>query len=260
VSVSASPAISGVARSTWRFALRAAARIIAAFVIYLGTQLAILTITDSPIWAALGGAIVTIPVFWFLGALSPHQGTMHFRRPDRSAWLWAVSLVYIWFSGQILVIWLTNTFPERGADFERHVEQLAATPVTMTLLLTIVLAPVAEELLMRGVLYREIRRGLRIPVWLAVTISSVIFAVMHGNITQIGCTLTLGAFLALAYEYTGLILVPITLHALYNILSTFVPADLIAPLATPALVIGFDTFALAMIVWLCAVCRFSGRR
>ncbi len=89
----------------------------------------------------------------------------------------------------------------------------------LALVAAVVLAPVAEELLFRGLLYRALRR--RRGVLGAVVVSSVAFAVVHLDVaaTQplalVGLTLV-GVVMALAYERTGGLLVPVAAHAAYN--------------------------------------------
>lgn len=240
-------------RMTKRLIVRAVGRSAIVFAGYIGTQLAVLAATGSPVWAALGGAAFTIPAYLLVHSTTGGWAAKRLLRvPRQSVWLWVLGLGVVWLGGQTLGLLLMEVFPESTEAYARRVEELAATPAVLTLTLTLLAAPVSEELLMRGVLYGEMRRSLRLPVWLAVSVSAVVFAVMHGNLLQIGTTLTLGAFLALAYEYTRSIWVPITLHGLFNVLSTFVPVSVVTPLATPLYVCSLNLVVLAGIAWLCA--------
>lgn len=89
----------------------------------------------------------------------------------------------------------------------------------LALVAAVLLAPVAEELLFRGLLHRALRRR-RGPV-AATVLSSALFAVVHLDVavTQplalVGLALV-GAVLALAYERSGGLLVPVAAHAAYN--------------------------------------------
>jgi membrane protease YdiL (CAAX protease family) len=98
---------------------------------------------------------------------------------------------------------------------------IAETPLQLLLavLAAVVLAPIAEELLFRGLLHRALRTRLRlIP---AALISSVLFAIVHVDVVLsqplalVGLTLV-GVVLAVAYERTGSLLVPIVIHAVHN--------------------------------------------
>lgn len=81
-------------------------------------------------------------------------------------------------------------------------------------ILAAVLAPLAEELIFRAGLFRFLRT--RLPRGLALALPALVFAVLHGNVLAIVPLFALGLFLALVYEQTGRISVPIIAHALFN--------------------------------------------
>lgn len=78
----------------------------------------------------------------------------------------------------------------------------------------IIVAPVGEELLFRGVLYGFIKqRGHpRLALW----ISAVLFAAVHGNAVGFLFFIFLSMILVALYEQTGNIFTPVLLHALFN--------------------------------------------
>ncbi|MDO4769062.1 MAG: type II CAAX endopeptidase family protein [Brachymonas sp.] len=93
------------------------------------------------------------------------------------------------------------------------------------------LAALGEEWLFRGLLFRSLRDGLArwlpLPVTsgIGMVASSALFAVVHvgdGQITQWPALFLMGVLLALAYEWTGSLLVPMLVHALNNTLALFV--------------------------------------
>lgn len=83
------------------------------------------------------------------------------------------------------------------------------------LLVACVLAPVYEELLFRAGLYRFCRQ--RLGRGWALVISSACFGALHGNWAGFLPLAMLGMGLALAYEATGSIRVPIIAHGLFNL-------------------------------------------
>jgi uncharacterized protein len=92
-----------------------------------------------------------------------------------------------------------------------------------------VAAPVAEELLFRGILFKGLRDGLRDrlgrggAVALAALLSGAIFGGAHlggGQDAFIPVLIALGVLLALAYEWSGTIYVPILIHAVNNAIAT----------------------------------------
>lgn len=83
------------------------------------------------------------------------------------------------------------------------------------LLVACVLAPIYEELLFRAGLYRFCRQ--RLGRGWALVISGASFGALHGNWAGFLPLAVLGAGLALAYEATGSIRVPIIVHGLFNL-------------------------------------------
>jgi membrane protease YdiL (CAAX protease family) len=78
-----------------------------------------------------------------------------------------------------------------------------------------ILGPVAEELFFRGILYGFLRRW---GVIVAVVFSTLIFVLCHPINSGIPVTRLLGGILfAVAYEISGSLMVPITIHALGNL-------------------------------------------
>lgn len=100
--------------------------------------------------------------------------------------------------------------------------------VAFALLFTVA-APVAEELLFRGVLFRSLRDGFlggmgkRSAVALGAIISGVIFGGIHvggGQDKFLPVLMVLGILLALAYQWSGTLYVPVAIHAINNALAT----------------------------------------
>jgi membrane protease YdiL (CAAX protease family) len=89
------------------------------------------------------------------------------------------------------------------------------TPGTGALVVHVVLlAPVAEELAFRGLIYRIFRRTM-LPL-AATVLSAVIFGLMHVDPGKAVWAFFLGLIVAVAYEQTRSILAPILIHALFN--------------------------------------------
>lgn len=83
------------------------------------------------------------------------------------------------------------------------------------LLVACVLAPLNEELIFRGVIYRFCRQ--RFGRGLALGVSGVLFGALHQNWAGFVPLALLGVALALAYERTGDLRVPVLAHALFNV-------------------------------------------
>jgi hypothetical protein len=78
----------------------------------------------------------------------------------------------------------------------------------------VVLAPVVEELIFRGVIFSGFKKNFR-PIW-AVILSALLFALFHLNPWQLGPTFLLGLLLGFVRLRTGSLLAAIFTHALHN--------------------------------------------
>ena len=69
------------------------------------------------------------------------------------------------------------------------------------------------RLFLYGVLKRYFGRGFGLVV------NALLFAAVHVHLPSFGPLFVLGSCLTLAYEWSGSILVPMTMHALFNFLT-----------------------------------------
>lgn len=85
---------------------------------------------------------------------------------------------------------------------------------TVLAIVAIVMAPLAEETLFRGILYPAIKQAgyPRLALW----ITSVAFAAVHGHAPSFLSLLVLALLLIWLYEYTQNLLAPIVAHACFN--------------------------------------------
>jgi uncharacterized protein len=81
--------------------------------------------------------------------------------------------------------------------------------------MAVAVAPAAEEVLFRGLLYPVLKR--RIGMSWAVAVSSLLFAVIHLNLMTFVPLLLLAGLLVWLYEYTGNLLAPVAAHAVFNL-------------------------------------------
>ena len=146
---------------------------------------------------------------------------------------------------------LTGTMVEKlfgpGA-FGRYQTTMQSNP-SIALLLSLVVAPIAEECLLRGFIYQQLRQSW--SFWTAWIVQAVIFAWMHGTLVHAVPTFLTALFLALVYEYTGSLRGPIGFHMAYNLLALlvggmYVPDILYAP--APWVIVLLDIICVAVMV------------
>lgn len=89
----------------------------------------------------------------------------------------------------------------------------------MDFVLMLLFAPICEELLMRGLLFRSLRNVY--SVLFAAVVSSFVFACMHGSFVHIFTGFLFGLFQAYLYQWTGRLFICILTHSVYNLLSIY---------------------------------------
>ena len=87
----------------------------------------------------------------------------------------------------------------------------------MIIVMAVALAPMAEEFMFRFFLYGVLKRYLGRLIGLIVNAS--LFAAVHTHLPSFGPLFVLGSCFTIAYEWSGSILVSMTMHALFNALT-----------------------------------------
>ena len=87
----------------------------------------------------------------------------------------------------------------------------------MIIILAVAIAPIVEEFVFRFFLYGVVRRYLGRAVGLAA--NSMLFAAVHAHVPSAVPLFVLGTCFTIAYEWSGSILVPMAMHALFNSLT-----------------------------------------
>jgi membrane protease YdiL (CAAX protease family) len=100
-----------------------------------------------------------------------------------------------------------------------------------TWLNAIVSAPIAEEVLFRGLVFRLLLEHL--AVWSALAVSALLFALIHlpywwlsgaaspaGLVINLGSIFAYGVFFALLYRWSGSLYAPLISHMLNNLVTS----------------------------------------
>jgi len=138
------------------------------------------------------------------------------RPAGTAAWRVGTGLLYAW-AAMPLVVGAYLVFQWLGVPVLQEPVKLirGRAPGWQALVfLTVVLAPVAEELCFRGLLYPALRR--RRSRLVAVVATSVAFGLVHPMPGTWVPLAVLGVFLAYATERTGSVLAPISAHMAFN--------------------------------------------
>ena len=135
-------------------------------------------------------------------------------------------LVFPMMMGMMLIVdVITAQIPTTGpiwGDLYQYFEEIMSSitgDFGFMLLMAVIMAPLLEEVIFRGIIQRGLIKGGMKPGY-AILIASVAFGLVHGNPWQfVGATL-LGIVMGVVYHKTKTLLLPILLHAFNNLIST----------------------------------------
>lgn len=111
---------------------------------------------------------------------------------------------------------LAKLFPSSEENYQETLSQLSETPM-ITLLQICILAPILEEILMRGFLLGGL--SLRYGKTTGLFLSSILFALLHFNMVQTLSAFVCGFVLGLLYLNTNSLFCCILAHTGYNLLA-----------------------------------------
>ena len=118
-----------------------------------------------------------------------------------------------------------------GAQHNSRLSRFAIPTDPATWLNAIISAPVAEEVLFRGLVFRLLLE--RLTVWSALAVSALLFALVHlpywwlsgvaspaGLVLRLGSIFAYGVFFALLYHWSGSLYAPLICHTLNNLVTS----------------------------------------
>lgn len=159
--------------------------------------------------------VITIPIeFLYYRRDYVLHTSFIFKKPQ---YLIAAIIVGLLVShGLSILISLINSGGALGTYTE--VEQVIySSDMPLVILRAVILAPLCEELIFRGLTFKRMREDANF--WVSAVISSAIFALYHMNVPQGIFAFLYGMLLCLLYDMFGNLWVPIIVHAAGNLLS-----------------------------------------
>lgn len=207
-----------------------------ALALYVGTAIAVGVATGDAILGAavsnVAAALLAITYRWRTTG-SPLAGPPHARAKTGAFWVTAsVALIVCWAAGQAAAMWLYSVLGSAGFDAVNEHQRESALP--LLLITAVLLAPLGEESLLRGIAYPALRKHW--PPLASAFVTAAVFSVLHGNVVQIVLTVPLGILLAFVYEAAQRLWPVIAMHVVFNLVGFVVPKTLVAAVANPAMV------------------------
>lgn len=130
-------------------------------------------------------------------------------------WFFFVSLVIImWYFSQFLACYVVKNVHD--PNYGNYANIVESNP-QLYAFVAIILAPLSEELLFRGLFYSILKKSFS-PV-AAGLMAACLFAVSHLTLVHLPVAFTFGFFLAFIYEFTGCLRYSVLAHMFSNLLS-----------------------------------------
>ncbi len=216
--------------------------------------------------------LVSYPVMFVFTALLVY---VRGKRPDavksrldrpvlRSSWYLFPLVMVLTFSASFVCDVFSMVLPQMPESIQKALESATGGNFWFNLLSVAVLAPVLEEWLCRGLVLRGLLTNGTKPV-LAIIVSALFFAIIHGNLWQAVPAFALGSLFGYVYYKTGSLKLTVLMHFTNNFISLVVsrceeigqtdgwmdimPAECYWVL--------FAVFALSLVVGICALSRLN---
>lgn len=127
-----------------------------------------------------------------------------------------VSLISVNVVSSFTVLWLKDVWPDLQPQETVKAFQESGGFMFRFLVIVaaVVIAPLSEEVLFRGVIYGVLKRYTDAPF--AALSSSLMFAVIHMHVGSLMPLWILAVLFCIAYELTGCLLAPMLLHMIFN--------------------------------------------
>ena len=163
----------------------------------------ILAGNDTVLWDILISAVIGIPILLYIYRKSTFGQSS--RCTDKKTGI----LLFLAGAG------LSLAFRELLAivgdlGYEQEVSTLLTGNILLEVLVLLILSPLFEELLFRGVIYERLKT--RMPIRAAVILSAVFFGLYHGNLSQGIFGFLMGIVLAWAMERYRTVTAPLLIH------------------------------------------------
>lgn len=126
---------------------------------------------------------------------------------------------------------------------------------------TVLLVPLTEEMVFRGMSHNTLRRGM--PLWVALLLQAAIFAAVHVLPLQMAYVFFAGFTIGLVYHWQGSFLAPLLVHISYNgvgVLLSLIPVEEPSAPVEPASPLALLPFLLVGAVLLASCLFFLYRR
>ncbi len=167
--------------------------------------------------AVIFAGVFSVLLYYLMFKRESFVSFYRFHKPTRSQVGWSALLGFaaVSLSG-VLIQLIAFVNPQSVEDFIEQFEDFSLGHPVAVFAAIVIVAPIFEEVLFRGVFFRLFERsGVRL-FW-TVILTSVLFGAFHLNLVQGVYAGVLGLLIALALVYTNSLWIPIIIHFANNL-------------------------------------------
>lgn len=177
--------------------------------------------TNLMVVATLASAVFSVPAYWIIwGRKKTAEDRLFFKekvlklKPFAMIVIAACGLYYL---ALLIVAVIAVVSPSTMYEYSEMMDTALGGSEMLAMLAAVILAPVNEECIMRGLILRNLQRFFSAPV--VIIIQAVMFGIFHGNWVQGLYVLPVGAALGYVAIRSRSVIPCIFMHLFYNSLS-----------------------------------------
>ncbi len=196
-------------------------------------------IMDVSIFATLGYHVLSIPIFglwYYFGCGRPKAVSVRKVLSIKDILIVTVGGACLCLFANGFMLLMEFVAPKMVEQYMQLMEMAGMGTNVLTIIAAVILAPIGEEILCRGLIFyyaRKVTLGMKnqtVAFWIANTIQALLFGIMHMNILQGSYAFALGLGIGLLYKKYNSLYPCMLAHFVVNFLSTFVMGFVLAPL------------------------------
>ena len=185
------------------------------------------SVMDIQVVAQILTLLVTAPWFFFRFVYKKGRSKLRYTfRPGKLAGMLLLGFGF-YLAVNYYMLAVDRLLPVLMDEYEALVEMSGIGGLTlMSTAATLVLAPLGEEIVYRGLTLRYLERA-GLPFWTVNLLQAALFGFVHLNWVQGGYAFLLGLVLGCIYRKSGSLAAPMILHMLFNFCGTYLAGALV---------------------------------
>ncbi len=176
---------------------------------------------ENGLFVTLISGIITVPIALKMmkndaDAVSPKTMKAHFSNVKLNKWYYIVLLglfASMGISKAVTILPIDNIL----GSYEEVGNSFAANPLVLQILALVIMGPLTEEIIFRGLVYKRVKRYTDSVK--GAIISAVVFGIYHYNLVQGIYGFILGILLVFVYEKYKTIAAPVIMHLSANLIA-----------------------------------------